>query len=289
MKMIAKHKAFFWRDLIIISFLMSFMLIAVNDTLAQDGPQRVYMYLDYFQNDQEQYLVSELKYREEGQFYQLANIEVDFFAETDTSKLALGSVKTNEHGLARLDLTGKNIVRDSTGSVDFRAAFIGNDSYKKARKSISIKEIVLSLESETVDSVFTLTVNGHEKVGGEMVPIEDAEFQILTKRLYSDLPVAEAAFEDGEFEFEFPSDIPGDAFGDLWVIGRLTEHDDYGTVETRKKVRWGVPVSYELESKPRALWSRAPLWIIFSVCAAFLLVWYHYWLAVSKLFRIRKL
>ena len=103
------------------------------------------------------------------------------------------------------------------------------------------------------------------------------------------MPLIEGSLEDGEFLFEFPNDVPGDAYGDLSVIARITEHDDYGTVETRQKVRWGEPVSFVLEAKPRALWSRAPLWIIGSVCLAFILVWYHYLLAVVKLFRIRKL
>ncbi len=289
MRIFAKHQSFFLRNLILISIIMACVVTSASWLQAQDGPQRVYMYLNYFQNDQEQYLVSELKYRTEGQFYQLPGVEVDFSSEADTSEVDLGTIKTGEDGKARINLKGLEIPKNAEGFSDFIASFSGNDAYKKARKSISIKEIVLTLNAETVDSVNVLSVTGEEKVGGEMNSIEDIDFRILVKRLYSDLPVAEAAFEDGEFEFEFPGDIPGDAFGDLWVIARILDNDDYGTVETREKVRWGVPVSYALEERPRALWSRAPYWIMFLVGGAFLLVWYHYFMAISKLFKIRKL
>jgi hypothetical protein len=247
------------------------------------------MYLNYFQTDQDQYLVSELKFRDGKNFVQLADTEIEFYAVTDTSEIKLGAGRTTENGKVRLDIKGLSFEKDDEGFRHFESRFAGNEGFKKANKSLSIKEIDLTLESETIDSVNTITVNGIERVAGETVPIDGADLKILVKRLYSDLPLVEGSLEEGEFVYEFPKNVPGDAFGDLWVIARITDNDDYGTIETRQKIRWGNPVSYVLEKKPRALWSRAPLWLIGGVWIAFLLVWYHYFLAVSKLFRIKKL
>lgn len=260
-----------------------------NPLSAQDKPKRVYMYLDYFQTDEDQYLLSELKWRDGKNFKQLAGMEIDFYLETDTSNLTLGSGKTDGDGMVRLDLTELNTIQDTSGFTHYIAQFAGTESFRKTKKSISIKEIDLTLNSEIIDSVKTVTVSGDEKIGDMKVAIEEADIQILVKRLYNDLPLVENSMEDGAFEYEFPNDIPGDALGNLSVIAKITDHDDYGTVETREIVQWGVPVSYAIEKKPRALWSRAPVWIIGAVWIAFIVVWYHYWLAVSKLFRMKKL
>jgi hypothetical protein len=95
--------------------------------------------------------------------------------------------------------------------------------------------------------------------------------------------------EAGAFLLEFPTDLPGDDTGNLSIIARIIEHDDYGTVESRTQLQWGIPVSFEQSERPRALWSRAPLWIIISVTLAFSAAWYHYFLSISKLFKIWKL
>lgn len=287
--MVGNYQNLFIKNTIAIRLVILFLVLSFIPVFGQDEPLRVFMYLNYYQTDDDQYLETELKYRQEGNFIQLEGVKVDFYLEKDSSDIKLGSGVTELNGKTRLHLKDYTIQKDSSGFAHYYSQFNGSDAYKKAQKSLSIKEIDFSLESEIVDSIPTLTVKGYEKSGTDKSPIEDADLQIFVKRLYSDLPIHSGSIEDGLFSYEFPKDIPGDASGDLWIIARITDHDDYGTVETREKIRWGQPVSFVLQQKPRALWSRAPLWILIGFWVAFILVWYHYFFAISKLFGIKKL
>ena len=233
-------------------------------------------------------LVAETKYREDRVFYQLADVPVAFYGLTDSSEVELGTINTGEDGKATLVLSAGQFLADTSGVARFEARFEGNEQYRKADRDLEVKAVNLKLETEIIDSVPTVTVMAEERKGDRLSPVEDADIRILVKRLYSDLPIREGSLDEGSFSTEFPTDLPGNAFGDLEIIARIVEHDDYGTVETRSEVRWGIPVSYALEERPRALWSRAPLWVIISVTVAFIAAWYHYALSLSKLLKVRK-
>lgn len=272
---------------IILGSIFSYFTLSLS--FGQDDPVRVFMYLNYYQTIDSQYLEVEVKYREEGVFKQLAGVPIDFYINSDTSKNTIGTETTGEDGKVRLDLDEKNILRDEEGFVNFESIFPGNEGFAEASKDLSVKRALLAIEGEIVDSVKALTISGEEIVGSENLNISDADITIFVQRTFSDLPIGEGSFEDGLVEAEFPDDLPGDANGDLWIIARIIEHDEYGTVEVRKQLNWGIPVSHATGEKPRALWSRAPLWIIIAVTMAFTAAWYHYFLSVSKLFKIRKL
>ncbi len=258
-------------------------------SFGQDDPVRVFMYLNYYQTIDTQYLEAEVKYREEGVFKQLAGVPIDFYINSDTSKNSIGTETTGEDGKVRLDLDEKNIFRDEEGFANFESIFSGNEGFAETSKDLSVKRALLAIEGDIVDSVKSLTISGEEIVGNENLNISEADITIFVQRTFSDLPLGEGSLDDGLFTMEFPDDLPGDANGDLWVITRIVEHDEYGTVEARKQLNWGIPVTHATGVKPRALWSRAPLWIIIAVTLAFTAAWYHYFLSVSKLFKIRKL
>jgi hypothetical protein len=270
----------------------TFLLIIVSSTISssQDEPQRVFMYLDYFQSENNQYLVAEVKYRVDGEFIQLSDVGIDFYNNTDTNQIKLGTVTTGKNGKARFDLNEEALVRDADGFASLEAIFAGNEGFRKANKDVMTKRVKLSLDGEIEDSVRTLTVIGQEMIDGSELDITDADIHVYVKRTYSDLPITEGTLEDGAFTTEFPNDIPGDDTGNLWIIARIIENDDYGTVETRKELAWGVPITYVQDTKTRELWTRdAPLWIIISVTLAFTAAWFHYLLSISKLFKLRKL
>ncbi len=270
-----------------LGLILSYLTLPLS--FSQDDPVRVFMYLNYYQTIDTQYLEVEVKYREEGVFTQLAEVPIEFYIISDTSKNKIGSITTGEDGKVRLYLDEKNIVRNEEGFANFESIFPGNEGFAEASKDLSVKRALLTIEEEIVDSIKLLTLSGEEIVGSENLNIPEADITFFVQRTYSDLSIGEGSFEDGLVTMEFPDDLPGDANGDLWVIARIVEHDEYGTVEARKKLNWGIPVSYATGVKPRALWSRAPLWIIIAVTLAFTAAWYHYFLSVFKLFKIRKL
>ena len=255
---------------------------------SQDDPVRVYMYLDYYKVDQEQYLLAELKYRKDRVFYQLEDVEVEFKL-VDSTEMVLGSAQTSVEGFARLDLSKSQILWDTSGQVTFTATFSGTEGFRKAEKEISIKNLAMSLETQVIDSTYQVLVRAENIKSDAKYPVDGIDINISTQRLYSKLPINSGAAKNGVYESEFPSDLPGDGLGNLKIVAEVIDDDDFGNVAVTKEAAWGLPVSFQLEERPRALWSRAPYWIIFAVSLIFILIWYHYFLALSKLFRIKKL
>ncbi|MCB0688608.1 MAG: hypothetical protein KDC53_18850 [Saprospiraceae bacterium] len=268
--------------------LLVFIIVNIwaGQLLAQD---RVFMYLNYYQSEDEQYMVCEVKYRNDEGFQQLVGVPIEFYNNSDTASNKLGEVVTGKNGKARLDFKESDIIRDEDGFAHFESTFAGNDDYRSAKKELATKRVSLAISGEVEDSVKTLTVSGKEIVNGDEIDISDTDIKVFVKRTFSDLPISEGSLDEGSYAFEFPNDLPGDSLGDLQIIARIIEHDDYGTAEVRTNETWGTPVLMSSGERPRALWSRAPLWIIISVTLAFTAAWYHYFLSLSKLFKIRKL
>lgn len=256
---------------------------------SQEGPARVYMYLNYYQIDGNRTLVGELKYRPDKLFLPVSDVLVKFYHNTDSAEHLLGEIMTGEDGKASLTLTSTDFITDTSGWINFSAVFEGTDSYQEASRDLELKEIKMMVETGEMDSVKTLNITCNEIKNGKEIPVTDAEVQVLVKRLYSNLPVYTGDLEDGSLSVEFPGDLPGGHFGELEIICRIQEHDDFGTIEAHNTEQWGIPVSFLPEKKPRALWSRAPVWIIVAMALALGAAWYHYFLSLSKLLKIRKL
>ena len=128
----------------------------------QDDQVRVYMYLDYFQTTDYEYLQAELKYRDaDRQFQQLGNVEVSFYLITDAANTFIGKNQTLENGLALMDLSKIQYQRDSSGKAEFEAIFAGNDSYRKASRDVETQRANLSLDLKIVDSIKKVLVQGN--------------------------------------------------------------------------------------------------------------------------------
>ena len=137
-----------------------------------------------------------------------------------------------------------------------------------------------------------LTVQAKEKNGeGELIPVGDLDVDIGVQRLYSVLPLdAIETDEEGIGTLEFPNDVPGDSTGMITVVARIDEHEYFGTVTKSQSIKWGIPVSYKLKKISRQLFTdEAPLWMIIAVFVVLVGAWYHFFLSVLKLRKIKYL
>ena len=98
--------------------------------------------------------------------------------------------------------------------------------------------------------------------------------------------------EEGYLHFQFPNDIPGDEQGEVTLVARVSDHDEYGTLEAIKTIDWGVPLEVGSGEQERALWasrSNAPLYLIILVNALILGIWGVIAYVIYQLVRIKNL
>ncbi|MEQ8302437.1 MAG: hypothetical protein RIB47_03515 [Cyclobacteriaceae bacterium] len=221
----------------------------------------------------------------------ISGMKILFAANINGVSLSLGSAVTNKEGISifRGDLPD---LRAKGHQFEFTALFEGNDQFEENQVELEIVDAQLQLKTEIIDSVNTVFVSlSRWDEDGNSLPIGDENIYLFVPRMYSLLPISEAyTSETGEDEVEFPNDIPGGPNGELVIIGKLDEHDEYGTIESQSETTWGLPVSLDVNRLPRALWSPdAPLWMLITFIILMTGVWGHYFWIAYTLFSIKKL
>ncbi len=129
-------------------------------------------------------------------------------------------------------------------------------------------KIVISFaEKDSVKQVTAKLTNGDTVVKG-------IDIHFYAKKSFGLLPLEGdniTTDENGEAGVDFPTDLPGDASGNVTVIARVEDDDKLGNVEAMKTINWGVPAKVESAVPARALWSsgnNAP-WPPYNYCYFF--------------------
>jgi len=282
-----------------ILFSISFILFLINNmAVAQDDekdnePKKVRLKLEYLKlTDGTKVLKSKLYWKDGKKFMPVIDQDVTITAEGDTSELKLGTIKSDEEGYATLYIE-KDFKFPVTedGFTNFTAKMKKSDKYKRAKKSIDIKDAKLDFSLDVVDTIKMVKVKVETfNNEGEIIPVKGGEIYVYVKRLYSLFKVDNGVTdENGQYKVNFPVDMPGDSIGNLTVIVKVLDSDEYGTLEKVQDIQWGTIVSFEEESLPRALWGvEAPIWMIVAISVILLGAWFNFGLAIYKVSKIKK-
>lgn len=270
-------------------------LVNVNEVNAKVSAkqERVRMKLYYAKNDAGDRVISIGLTSGSGKnMHGVKNAEVLLTSVLNDSTINLALIETDTVGEVQLYLAQDFILpMDEDGKTIIEASYDGNEKYRPASSDIEISDIDLEFSFEVEDSVRYLNIIANRiDQEGTKIPIEELDISIGVQRLYSILPLDDVETdENGIGVLEIPDDLPGDAEGNLTFVANIEDHDDFGTVTKSASNTWGLPVSYELEPLPRQLFSdEAPLWMIASVFIILLGAWYHFFLSISKLIKLKK-
>jgi len=216
--------------------------------------------------------------------------DINFINVVNEEEILLGTVKTDKEGFARLTLPeNQTYYTDVEGYINFLARFESTDALKSIEKELAIKDVFLELDLKEIDSIKKVTLNAYTLDSLKTkIPLEETGVIFSVGGFISNLPIKEATIKDGEYEFEFPDDIPGDAEGNIDVFVSIEDHEDYGNVVQNKNVPWGI--FKEQGKKPTlTLWSHyAPIWMYVVLTILLVGVWSNYIYSIINLFKIKK-
>ncbi len=249
--------------------------------------------LSYLKNtDDIRVLKCTILVRVKGKWTPIENADLTFYAGTD-SLVALGKKTSDADGIAIIEIDkGASLPEDEKGSCTYTVEYKGTENSKAKSKEITIVDIHMEMTLEEIDSVKTITVKAGKKgLEGEIVAVKEEDVNVYVKRLYSNLKVGEIYLDEdegqGSLEYEL---IPGDSLGNIVLIARIDDHDEYGNVEKRQIINWGTPVSYAIIDTPHEIWTNvAPLWMTITVLIFVLGVWYHLILIFIRMWKIKKI
>lgn len=233
-------------------------------------------------------LEASVKVKREGSWQPIDFEPVKFDVHNDSITISLGKSLTSDRGIASLKLDRKQLVTDADGLWMFGSVFGGNTVATEGDAELAVRAGGVTLVGEEMDSVNSLTFKLFAP-GTDNLPIAEAEVGFYVKRHFSNLKIGEGTTdENGEVTIECPKDLPGDINGNLILIGRADDLEEYGSVSAVVEKPWGIAPPDVDHKNTRELWSHSPpLWMIIVFAILMTTVWGHYFVIIYKLVKIR--
>ena len=216
--------------------------------------------------------------------------EIKFFNVLNNTETLLGISKTSQEGIAAITLPeNHDYLVDEEGNINLISRFEGSESLAEEETEITVKNLHVTLALVEIDSVRTIQVNAFTiDSSGVKIKVNETDIVVSMEAMLSKMTLAEGTIEDGEFEFKFLDDIPGDVNGDITVYAIIEDHDEFGDVIQKKTINWGS-LKEQAEIEKYALWaSLAPIWMYVVLTIMLVGVWANYAYTILNLYIIKK-
>lgn len=292
MKMNYRHKL-----LIILVSLLGFI---AGNLLAQEVEESpVNLSLQYYLPENKVPFIKVITNKKQGrQFEPVKGIAVNVYLGEVNENRLMGNVVTASNGEARVAFPA--FLKTSWDSLDvftILAESVPAANQEQLSADLTIKKAMLVLDTVNEDGVRIVSAQLKERQGDNWMPIPEIEMKLKIKRLLGNLTVGEeeiyTANDEGIANATFEKDsMPGDAKGNIVLVARVEDNDDYGNLAVEQVVPWGKPTLATPYQWQRSLWakgSKAPVWLIVMAVVIIAGVWGTLLMLVRQVFIIRKM
>lgn len=218
------------------------------------------------------------------------NMEVSFLVVSDTSKIVLEKMTTDEKGEAIYILQEKDkTYTDATGLLAFEVTYDGNAKAESASKDIEVKMADLKVSFFQEDTSKFIAVEAFESSSADSVsPIAALEIALYIKGTFSYFSIARDVTDaEGKLIVPFPVDMPGDTLGVITIAAKIEDHDLYGNIESWGNINWAKPVPLASEARRGLGDTDAPLWMVYTLIVLLSAVWFHYAYVIYLIVKIK--
>ena len=196
----------------------------------------------------------------------VSGVEIIVFNELEEESIELGKVMTNHKGESRFVIEKLNTIQtDSLNTYNLLFSFKGNETFKRAKKSISFKDAEITAKIVVKDSINYMQAILTESIANS--PLVEQDLTIQVQRLFGPLTLGDefnSTNEDGTIFVPVEEGIPG-VDGHLTFEVVLNDSDDYGTVKALINSSIGIPFVNESTFNERTMWStrdKTPIFLL---------------------------
>jgi hypothetical protein len=276
------------------------LLVSKNYGFAQDSTKKdPTIDIAYFvADDKVPYVVITAKVKVDRKFTPIEKLDLKVFMDKDSegNKLAdLGNFKTNDRGKVLVIIPGniKN-VWDAAESHTFFVSTKENKNYNAADANLTVSRAKIAIDTADDKNIKVVVTQLKNK---EWIPVKGVEVKVGIQRLDSYLPVGDdptyTTDSLGTATAEFKKlKIPGDMNGNITLVARIEDNDQFGNINISKQVPWGSKFVYQSTYNERALWSRrtrTPIWLLIMAYSVVIAVWGTLIYLIGMIIRIKKL
>lgn len=240
-------------------------------------------------------LMVKVKTKVDGRFQNVAGISLKLFLDTNTTGSLIGNVVTNDQGEATTYIPPS--LKNQWGKLvkhTFVATFDGNKKYGPAKGDLTVAKAKILIDT-AMGKKLTATV--FEMKDATWVPVKDVDVIMAIRRMDADLTVNDkptfTTDSTGQASADFKRDsIAGDSKGNIILVAKIVDNDQYGNLSIEKTVPWGAKFTMLNTFDKRTLFAtrnKAPIWLLFIAYSIAISVWGILIMLVVNLFKIKKL
>ena len=252
--------------------------------------------VNYFtSNNQIPRVLVKVKTKVDGRFQTVAGIPLKIFLDKDSTGNLIGSIVTNDQGEAStyipptLKAKWGKLVKHT-----FVASFDGNKKFDAGTGDLTVGKAKIVMDV-TADKKITATV--FEMKDTAWTPVKGVDVKIGVRREGADLPVNETPTfttdSTGQASADFKRDsIPGDAKGNIILVAKVEDNDQFGNLSIEKSVPWGSKFTWVSTFDQRSLFAtrdKAPIWLELIAYSIMFAVWGILVYLVMNILKIKKL
>jgi hypothetical protein len=223
---------------------------------------------------------------------------VNFNVFMDADSIIISKGITDAEGKAIVYLPG--FIRqawDASASHTFILHTEAMKGFDETQSELAITKAKLLLDTVAGAEARTLRVRVLKLEGNEWLPAGDVELKLGVKRFGGELLAGEeetlTTDSTGYATAEFArAQLPGDQAGDIILVARIEDNEQFGNLVTEHKLAWGVAPRPSQAGNERSLWAtrdKAPVWLIAAAIFIVVIVWGTIVFLVMQLIQIRRL
>jgi hypothetical protein len=253
----------------------------------------------YMQNNKVIYLLASAKTKTDGKFLPVKGISMSVYLDKDSSGNLIGKIITNERGLAKAIIPpALKTAWNGLAKHSFIAVSETNKDFESttAETAMAKSRIVIDTVFDGEKRSIKVTVSSFNGTG--WVPAANVEMKVGIGRSAGSILSAEketyTTDSTGTVTAELTRiNIPGGEKGNIVLVAKVEENDQYGNLIVEKTVPWGVAVKPDNSFfDQRALWAtrfRTPFWLLFMAYSIVIGVWGTLCYLVLQIFKIKRL
>lgn len=282
-----------------ILFLLPFLCLMISGKAAAQEDSVVakeLVRLKYFNdNNSVQYLLLENLLKTGKKIAPLKDKVFQIYLDSNKAENLIAEVKTDKNGKAKTFLpVSLKTIWEETPLHKFIAVPAGKEDITELE--IAKAKMLIDTASEQEGRSIIVQVLRYEN--GEWLPANEVEMRVGVHRLGGILSANEDATfttdSSGIIKVDFKRDsLPGDQKGNIVLIAKVEDNDQYGNLMIEKTVPWGVALKQGSNFfSQRSLWStrfKTPVWLLFMAYSIIIGVWGTIFYLVLQLIKIKKL
>lgn len=277
------------------------LLIACTNVFAQDSTKKeLVVSVNYFMNNNKViYIKVNTKTKIDKKFKPVRNSVVNLYLDSISEKNFIAKVTTNERGEAKTTIPpGLKSIWDASATHTFHGVAEASRDFDETATETSITKTKITIDTASDGETRTIKVNVSALSGSEWIPAKDVEMKVGILRLGGILSAGDeetyTTDSTGIVTVELKKDsLPGDEKGNIMLVAKADDNDQYGNFIVETTVPWGVTIKPDNNFfKQRTLWSnrfRTPLWLLFMAYSIIAAVWSVIIYLIFQIIKIKKL